>query len=128
MYDKKRLVKSVVTGLLCGIFTSVALMCIFAAVMTKGGLLPAELLDYIMAGCLGAGALTGGFISAKINKGAGLIAGTAAGAAMLAALTLTSAIKGEADFSSLFFIKLAAAVLGGSLGGALAVREKKQKI
>ncbi len=128
MSDKKRFVKSVITGLLCGILTSTALMCVFAAVMSKGGLLPADILDYIMAGCFGAGALTGGFISAKINNGAGLIAGAAAGTAMLAALTLTSAIKGEADFSTLFFIKLAAAVLGGSLGGALAVREKKQKL
>ena len=123
MSDKKRFVKSVVTGLLCGIFTSAALMCIFAAVMTKGGLLPSDIIDYIMAGCLAAGALAAGFIAAKINKGAGLIAGAVAGAAMLAALTLTSAIKGEADFSALFFIKLAAALLGGSLGGALAVRE-----
>lgn len=126
MRDKKKLIKSVITGMVCGILTSVVLMSVFAVVMTKVGLLPGQLIDYILTGFLGLGALAGGFLAAKLNKGAGLIAGAATGGAMLAALVLTAAFSGSADFSVLFLFKLAATVAGGALGGILAVREKKR--
>ncbi len=128
MSDKKRFFKSVAFGLLCGILTCTALLGVFAAALTKAGLLPPDITDFCMAGCLAAGAFTAGFLAAKLNRGAGLIAGAAAGASMLAALTLTSALRGNADFSVLFIIKLAAAVCGGALGGILAVREKPHRI
>lgn len=119
MSEKKRLIKGAVTGLLCGILTAVALMCVFAVVMTKGGLLPTQLIDYVLAGFLAAGAVVGGFVAAKINRGAGLIAGALTGGCMLCALTLSAALRGEADFSALLAIKAAATILGGALGGAL---------
>ena len=120
MSDKKRLIKSSAAGLLCGILTSVALMCIFAVVMTKSGLLPTQVIDYVLAGFLAVGAVAGGFVATKLNRGAGLIAGALTGAAMLCALTLTAALRGEADFSVLLAVKAAATVLGGMLGGVLA--------
>ena len=126
MSDKKRLIKAIVTGMLCGILTSVTLMCIFALVMTKGGLLPTEVINLLLSGFLAVGAFAGGFVAVKINRGAGLIVGALTGAAMLASLVLVSALRGEAAFSMLFYIKTAAAVLGGSAGGILATREKKQ--
>ena len=122
MSDKKRLIKSSAAGLLCGILTSVALMCIFAVVMTKSGLLPTQVIDYVLAGFLAVGAVAGGFVATKLNRGAGLIAGALTGAAMLCALTLTAALRGEADFTLLFPIKLASTLLGASAGGILAVR------
>ena len=96
MSGKKRMIKSVVTGLLCGMLVSVA------------------------------GAFAGGFIAAKLNRGAALTIGAITGAAMIAALLLTAALRGEAEFSPLFFIKLGAAVAGGSLGGILSVHERKR--
>ena len=80
----------------------------------------------IAAGLLAAGAFVGGFVSAKLNRGAGLVAGTAAGSAMLAVTVLISAFKGDADFTVLFLIKTVALLLGGIAGGILAVREKKK--
>lgn len=125
MSDKKKLFKSVVTGTLCGLLTGIVLMCIFAVVMLKTHLLSSSVLDYAMAGVLGAGAFVGGFVSAKLNRGAGLIAGAVTGAVMVFAIVLTSAFRGKADFSALLLIKLAAALAGGALGGILAVRERK---
>ena len=63
MSDKKRLIKAIVTGMLCGILTSVTLMCIFALVMTKGGLLPTEVINLLLSGFLAVGAFAGGFVA-----------------------------------------------------------------
>ena len=122
MSDKKRLIKSVLTGAACGLLTSVIVLCVFAAVMMKIGLIDAEVLDCINAAFLGLGAVAGGFTAAKINKGAGLIAGPATGAVMLLAVTAVSGVQNKAEFSTVFLIKLLAALLGGALGGILAVR------
>lgn len=121
MSDKKRLAKATVTGMICGMLTSVSVMCICALVMTKGGLLPVQLINYLTAAFLALGALTGGFIAARLNRGAGLIAGALTGAGMIGALVLTAALGGNADFTSLTLIKTAAALTGGALGGALGV-------
>lgn len=125
MSDKKLLIKSVITGTLCGLLVSIIFMSICAVVLLKGGLPQGDLLDYVLAGFLAAGAFAGGFIAAKLNKGAGLIVGAITGAVMIFLIALVSACKGDVTFSALFFIKLAAAVIGGILGGILAVREKK---
>ena len=128
MSDRTKMIKSVVTGTLCGLLTNMILMCVFAVVMLKGGLLSSQLIDYIMAGLYAAGAFLGGFVAAKINRGAGLIVGAATGAAMLLLLVLTAAVKGQADFGALFVIKLAATVLAGAAGGALGIREKQARV
>lgn len=124
MSDKKRLAKATVTGMICGMLTGVVLMCIFALVMTRGGLLPAAVINYLTAAFLAAGAFVGGWIAARLNRGAGLIAGALTGAGMLAALVLTAALKGDADFTLLTLIKTAAALLGGAAGGALGVGKR----
>ena len=76
--------------------------------------------------CLAAGALTGGFVSAKLNKGAGLIAGAAAALIMLAALTVTAMLKGNVSVSPLILFRLAGMLLGGCIGGALGIGERKK--
>lgn len=43
MSDKKKLIKSVSLGSLCGVLGCVILMCIFAVIMLTSGLLGAEL-------------------------------------------------------------------------------------
>ena len=127
MSDKKLLLRSVAAGAFCGLLGSVILMCIFAVVLMKIGLLESGTLDLVTAGFLGAGALAGGFISAKLNRGAGLIAGALTGALMIVLLVIVSAFRNKADFTLLLLIKSAAAVIGGALGGILAVREKRHK-
>ena len=122
MSDKKKFIRSVAIGLLVGMAASVLLICLLSAILSKSGLLPNEVIDWVTAATLAIGALAGGFTAAKLNRGAGLIAGAAAGAAMLFALVLAAALRGEAAFTLLFPIKLAATLLGASAGGILAVR------
>ncbi len=126
MSDKKRLFKSAAAGAVCGLLASVALMCAAAMVLLKLGLLGNSALDLMLTVILGLGAAAGGFVAAKLNRGAGLIAGAITGAVMLTALTLISLLNGQAEFSALFLFKLLACVLGGCGGGLLAVREKKR--
>ena len=102
MSDKKKFIRSVAIGLLVGMAASVLLICLLSAILSKSGLLPNEVIDWVTAATLAAGALAGGFTAAKLNRGAGLIAGAAAGAAMLFALVLAAALRGEADFTLLF--------------------------
>jgi putative membrane protein (TIGR04086 family) len=72
-------------------------------------LIDSAMLDAVLAALFGFGALAGGFAAAKLNKGAGLVAGALTGAAMLLLLLLTAAVRNQADFSSVFLMKLAAA-------------------
>lgn len=125
MSDKKLLIKSVVTGTLCGILTCVILMCVLSAVMLSVGLLPAAILDYTMIVILAAGAFVGGFIATKINKGAGLIVGALTGVAIMLIVAITALSRGDLEVSALLPIKFAAAAAGGALGGVLGLRERR---
>ena len=124
MSDKKLLIKSVVTGTLCGILTCIILMCILSAVMLSVGLLPAAILDYAMIAILAAGAFVGGFIATKINKGAGLIVGALTGTAIMLIIAIAALSRGDLEISALLPIKLAVAAAGGALGGILGLRER----
>lgn len=126
MSDKKRFIKSTIIGMLCGMLASVILTCLAALILSHSGMMSDQILGYIAAGLLAGGAFVGGFVSAKLNRGAGLVAGAAAGGAMLAVTVLISAFKGDADFTVLFLIKTAALLLGGIAGGILAVKEKRK--
>ena len=127
MTDKKQLIKSVAAGAMCGILTSVVLMCLLALILTKVGLLDEKPLSYVLTALLGLGALAGGFVAAKINKGAALIAGVLTGAAMMLLLTVTALTNQQANISVLLLLKLVACLLGGAAGGVLSVREKKHR-
>ncbi len=112
MSDKKKLIKSVSLGSLCGVLGCVILMCIFAVIMLTSGLLGAELTDYIMVAVTALGALGGGFVAAKLNHGAGLVVGAITGAVIESVTALTG-------------IRAAAVILGGIAGGICGVKEKK---
>ena len=126
MSDKKRLAKNVLIGVIAGTLFCALLLCLLAVILSKGGLLEQQAIDWIMAAVTAAGAFAGGFTASKLNKGAGLIAGAATGAAMLVALATAAALLGKADITALFPVKLAGTLLGGAAGGILAVKEKKR--
>ena len=125
MSDKKRLVKALVVGCLCGVLTCASFTGILAAVILSVGLLPDKLTDYVMIAVAAAGAFTGGLIAAKFNKGAGLIVGAIIGAGMFLLLTIAGLTSGGASFSSLSAVRMAALLIGGMLGGILGVKERR---
>ena len=111
MSDKKKLIKSVSLGSLCGVLGCVILMCIFAVIMLTSGLLGAE--------------LTGGFVAAKLNHGAGLVVGAITGAVIFLLITIAGLSKGGESVTALTGIRAAAVILGGIAGGICGVKEKK---
>lgn len=126
MSDKKRLVKSVLIGTLCAVMTQIILLCLVSLVMITTKKLFGDVLNYIMLGATALGALAGGFISAKFNRGAGLIVGLITGFAVFLIVTIGGLINEDTSLSVLSLIRLAAALLGGTAGGILGVREKQK--
>ena len=124
MSEKKRLIRSDLLGSLCGVLVCVVLMCIFAAVLLSAGLPGAQLTDYAMLAIAACGALTGGFLAAKFNKGAGLVAGACTAAVMFLLMTAAGVVRGE-SVSTLSALRFAALMAGGIPGGILGIREKK---
>ena len=125
MSDKKKLAKAAAVGCICGILGSAALTGIFAAIILGTGLLPNELTDCIMAGILGAGAIIGGIIAAKINGGAGIPVGGITGLAIFFVTAVASLSRSGAGVTSLTVIKLCASAIGGIAGGILGLKEKR---
>ena len=125
MSDKKRLIRSVVLGSLCGLLSCVALMCIIAAVMLSTGLLSSQVIDWLMAAVAAAGAVAGAFVATKLNGGAGLIVGAMTGAVMLLLITVTALVRQGTPVTPLCAARAAALLLGGALGGILGLRDKK---
>jgi len=125
MSDKKKLIKSVFIGSLSGVLGCVVLMCVFAVIMMTSGLLGSGLTEYIMIAVAALGALAGGFVSAKLNRGAGLVVGAITGGVMFILITIAGLSKGSESVTALTGIRAAAVILGGIAGGICGVKEKK---
>lgn len=125
MSDKRKLIKSIFFGVLTSLLSGVILMCVSSVAILSIGLPQGSLTDYLMIGIAALSSIAGGFVAAKINKGAGLIVGALTGAAVFLLLTVTGMIKGG-DFSALSAIRLAATLTGSAAGGALGIREKRK--
>ena len=124
MSGKKTMIKSVLIGSLCAVLAQIILLCIVSLVMISTKKLFTGALDYIMTATSALGALIGGFVSAKLNRGAGLIVGLITGFAVYILLTIAALINGNSPLSVLSLIKSAAMLLGGAAGGILGVKEK----
>ena len=126
MSDKKQLIKSVVTGSVCGLLITMLLNCVFAAVMLKTGLLPPDITSYAACGLLAAGTFAAGIVATKINKSAGLIVGLLTGAAIFLLVTVAGLIKSGETLGIMTIIKLASCLICGGLGGILGLKENKK--
>lgn len=127
MSDKKLLIKAVSFGTLSGFLITIILLCCASLVIMTSGLLPGELTDWISVALLGFGAFSGGCITAKITKSAGLIVGLFTAILMLVIVTAIGMIKGNDSLSAVTAVRAVAMLLLGSAGGILGIR-KKEKI
>lgn len=123
MSDKKTLIKSVLIGTLSAILTQIILLCIISVIMMTTKKLFDGALDYIMIAVAGLGTLAGGFIAAKLNRGAGLVVGLITGFSVFIILTAAGLIYNDSSLSLLSLIKFGATLLCGAAGGILGVRE-----
>ena len=124
MSGKKTMIKSVLIGSLCAVLAQIILLCIVSLVMISTKKLFTGALDYIMIAVSATGSLIGGFVSAKLNRGAGLVVGLITGFAVFIMLTAAALIYNSYPLSVLSLIRFAAMIIGGALGGIFGVKEK----
>lgn len=88
------------------------------------GLLPTELTDYITLALLSVGAFSGGIITSRITKSAGLVVGLITGFAIFILITITGLTKSEDSVSLLTLIRLVALFISGGIGGIMGLKRK----
>ena len=126
MSDKKLLIKAVLFGTVCGLLVTVILVCILSAIVMTSGLLPTELTNYITLALLALGAFSGGFITSRITKSAGLVAGLITGFSIFILITITGLTKSDDPVSLLTLIRLVALLVSGGVGGIVGLKRKER--
>lgn len=126
MSDKKLLIKAVLFGTVCGLLVTVILICILSAIVMTSGLLPTELTNYITLALLALGAFSGGFITSRITKSAGLVAGLITGFSIFILITITGLTKSDDPVSLLTLIRLVALLVAGGVGGIVGLKRKER--
>ena len=126
MSDKKLLIKAVLFGTVCGLLVTVILVCILSAIVMTSGLLPTELTNYITLALLALGAFSGGFITRRITKSAGLVAGLITGFSIFILITITGLTKSDDPVSLLTLIRLVTLLVSGGVGGIVGLKRKER--
>ena len=127
MSDKKLLIKAVLFGTVCGLLVTVILVCILSAIVMTSGLLPTELTNYITLALLALGAFSGGFITSRITKSAGLVVGLITGLAIFILITATGLTRSDDPVSLLTLTRLVALLVAGGVGGIVGLKRKEKK-
>lgn len=126
MSDKKLLIKAVLFGTVCGLLVTVILICVLSAIVMTSGLLPDELTNYITIALLSLGAFSGGLITSRITKSAGLVVGLITSFAIFLLVTITGLTKSDDSVTLLTFIRLASLLVAGGIGGIVGLRKKER--
>lgn len=126
MSDKKLLIKAVLFGTVCGLLVTVILICILSAIVMTSGLLPTKLTNYITLALLALGAFSGGFITSRITKSAGLVVGLITGFAIFILITVIGLTKSDDPVSLLTLIRLVALLVAGGIGGIVGLKRKER--
>lgn len=126
MSDKKLLIKAVLFGTVFGLLVTVILVCILSAIVMTSGLLPTELTNYITLALLALGAFSGGFITSRITKSAGLVVGLITGLAIFILITATGLTRSDDPVSLLTLIRLVALLVAGGVGGIVGLKRKER--
>ena len=126
MKDIKKEVKSVFFSIIVGFIVSLLLVLIFSYIMTSVETSEnvSVLFSYLV---LFFGALTTGFVNAKILKQNGLVMGAVCGTALFIINLMISLIISESKISTAVLIKLAVIILSCIFGGILGVNIHKKK-
>ena len=126
MFNKNKIVKSIVFGFSFCVLISIILMCLFATIIIKVGLLATELTDYIMLGVISVSCLFGGFVAAKLNKSNGFLCGTIIGFLVFVITTIAGLSQLSETVTLLTLLKFVFTLLCGSIGGILGVNQKEK--
>lgn len=126
MSEKNKIFKSVAFGFCACMLSAVILMCLFAIIIMKSGLLSSEITDYVMLGVLSLSCAFGGFISAKLNKSSGLLCGAATAFIVFVVTTIAGLSQSQETVTLLTLLRFIFTLFCGSAGGILGVNQKEK--
>ncbi len=106
--------------------SAAALLAVAALIFEKMGTLPKGITPVFTTIIGGMAAFLGGFFAALYQKENGLLLGLLSGAVFTAVILLVASLFFENEFSVGSVGKLAAVLIGGSLGGILGVNQKSK--
>lgn len=121
----KQILMPVIMGILAALIASLILLAIFSVLLSTLDI-PTVSVQVFACISIGAGALTGGFFSARILRNKGLLSGAATGLLFYAVLLIAGAAMGQADIQALTLLKVLLAVVFGAIGGIMGVNSKRR--
>ncbi|MBR1731728.1 MAG: TIGR04086 family membrane protein [Ruminococcus sp.] len=122
----KKLLKSLIFGVLCGIAAITILTLLLSFVLVISGEYPTDIINYISLAFLLVGGLVGGYIAARLNKGAGLIVGAFTGFIIFVIILLVGLSQSAGTITLFTLYKLLVLVIFAALGGILGVNKKNK--
>lgn len=125
LFDKK-LLKSIIIGVLCSFALITILTLICSLVITITGKYPNGVIEYISLAFIGIGGLLGGYISARLNKSAGLAVGALTGLIVFIIILIVGLSQSVGTITILTIYKLLVTVVFSALGGVLGVNKKNK--
>ena len=122
----KKIVRSLIIGLLPGAALTVLLLLSAAAVMVKAESVSYQAIVPIAIAAAGCGSFAAGYCSSRLHKSRGLLIGSAGGLLLFViSLVLGLAVGGQ-ELGIAALLRLALCVLCGAAGGVLGVNKKRR--
>ncbi len=125
--DINKSIKGIIIGGICETVACILLFVLTAFALTKAGYIPDGIISTVTTVLSAVSCFIGGFISGRIIKKTGIAVGAATGFLLFFIQLSVSLISGEFSPTVLIFIKAAAMILSGTIGGIFGVN-KKEKI
>ena len=121
-----RTIKSVMTGVFCGISICVLFLIFMAFLITKSNNFPHTIIPPLMIIIAGIGAFAGGYISARISSEKGMMCGMICAFLMFILLFIAGLISVREAITMMTVIRLLAMLLTGAIGGIIGVNKRKR--
>ncbi|HIZ55550.1 MAG TPA: TIGR04086 family membrane protein [Firmicutes bacterium] len=124
--DTPRYMKPILAGMIVGIVITAVFLMLSALVMTSRDI-PVSATSVMALGSGLAGALCGGYVSARLTGEKGLFFGALCGGILCVILLISSTVLMKGLPGTRFAVNAVALVVAGAIGGILGVNQKKRK-
>ena len=122
----KKLLKSLIIGVLCGIATVTILIMLLSFVLLISGKYPTDIISYISLAFLLIGGLVGGYFAARLNKSSGLAVGALTGFIIFLIILIVGLSQSSGTITLFTLYKLLVLVIFSALGGILGVNKQNK--
>ncbi len=122
----KKLIKSLIFGILSATIAITLLIIIASFVFQMTDKLPKEAINVVNLAILSLGGLLGGYIAARFNKSSGLITGLLTGFIIFIIILLAGLSRSVESLTIFTLYKLLALIVFSTLGGIIGVNKQKK--